>query len=194
MSIGVLHAASLASECQAAIRFLRRRPLGAFLHEHDLLFGLPLDLLGHAKQVDEHFHLRAEHVGHHRREDVVDRAVSISFRHADFVGKGGYEDDRRMGRALAIAYQGGRFKAVHVGHVDIEQDDGEVVLQDLLERLGARVRKHQLLAQFFQNHLVDQELFSQVVDNQDLGLFSLRHCLNAKSEMTSTKSETNSKH
>ena len=89
-------------------------------------------------QLDEHLDLGAQHLRHHRRQDVVDRAERVAARGLHLVGVGGDEDDRRVRRALVLADQRGGLEAVDVGHVDVEQDHRELALQHLAQRLGAR--------------------------------------------------------
>ena len=60
------------------------------------------DLLGLAEEVDEDGDLRPQHLGHDRREDVVDRAERVAARGVHLVAEGGDEDDRRVLGALAL--------------------------------------------------------------------------------------------
>ena len=56
------------------------------------------------------------------------------------VGIGGNENDRRMRGFFAIADQRGSFQPIESGHVDVQQDDCELMLEDQLERFLTRVR------------------------------------------------------
>ena len=87
------------------------------------LLGLPPDLLCRPVQVDEDPDLRAEHLGHDRLEQEVDRPDRVAPEHLH-VGAlvGGQEDDRGVSRAVALADQVGDLEAVHARHLDVHQD------------------------------------------------------------------------
>ena len=46
-----------------------------------------------------------------------------------------------------LAHHRGQLEAVELGHADVDQDDGDVVLQQVLERLARGVGLDQVLAQ-----------------------------------------------
>ena len=166
--------AQLGQEGRAAGRLFghQQRRLGGGLR--DARIGLPRDATLQQLQLDEHPHLGAQHLGHHRRQDVVDRAQRIAARGLHLVGVGGDEDDRRVRRALVAADQRGRLEAVDVGHVDVEQDHRELARQHLAQRLGARADEDQVLLQLLEHGPEDQQLLLQVVDHQDVDLLRLR--------------------
>ena len=56
---------------------------------------------------------------------------------------------------------------VHVGHVDVEQDHGEVVPQDLLERVRAGRGGDDVQPEFLEDRAVREDLLREVVDDQD---------------------------
>ena len=74
-----------------------------------------------------------------------------------------------MRRAAPAADEGGGFEAVHPRHVDVEQDDGEIALQDPLQCLLARFGHEQWLTQLLQDGLVDEPLVGTIVDDKDVG-------------------------
>ena len=125
----------------------------------------------HLEQLDEHLHLAAQHIGAHRREDVVDRAERVALRGLHLVGVGGDEDDGRVRRFLVLADQLRRLQAVDVGHVDVEQDHRELAVQHLAQRFGARAHHHQVLPELLEDAAEDQQLLGQVVDYEDVGWF-----------------------
>ena len=158
-------------EVRAARGLFRRDSRGFRPGPRHLLPGHGARALLHLVQVDEHPHLAAQHVGDHRREDVVHRAERVALRGLHLVGVGGDEDDRRVRRVLVLADEARGLQAVDVGHVDVEQDHRELALQHLAQRLGARAHHDQVLAQLLQDRLEDQQLFLQVIDDQDVAFF-----------------------
>ncbi len=125
-------------------------------------------LLGLAEELDEDRDLGAQHLGHHRRQDVVDGAQRVPARHVGLVAVGGDEDDGRVLAARTGADQRRGLEAVHDRHVDVEEDDGEVAVEEVLERLLARERLDDVLAQLGEDGLDGDELVRVVVDHQDL--------------------------
>ena len=68
-------------------------------------------------------------------------------------------------------------EAVHARHLDVEQDDREVVAQERRERLVARVREHELVAERLEDRLERDEVLGPVVDEQDVRAPRLAHAL-----------------
>ena len=95
----------------------------------DLLFSVPANLRVEAEQIDEDADLGAENGWDDGRRDVIDGTMGVAFADPDVVGKGSNEDDGRVGRAFSLADERSRFQAVHARHVDVEQNDREVVDQ-----------------------------------------------------------------
>ena len=150
---------------------------GLFLDERDAFLRLPFRLLGQQKQFDEHPDLRPQNLRHHRRRDVIDCAEGIRLRHPQLVAViGGHEDDRCMRGLLAAANQRRRLEAVEPWHVDVEQDQREIALQYLAQRLVTGRRRVQVLVEFLEQRPVDQQLVRPVVDDEDVGAIgSLRN-------------------
>ena len=86
----------------------------------------------------------------------------------------GNEDDGYVRRPAALADQGGSLQPIHARHVDVEQDDREVALKDLFQRLLARCGGEQILAEVLEDRPVDQQLVGPIVDDQDIGAVGLR--------------------
>ena len=78
------------------------------------------------------------------------------------------EDDRDVARALTRLDHAGGLVAVHAGHADVEQDGGEVVAEHLPQRVLARARADQVLAQRFEDRPEQQEVLRPVVDQEDV--------------------------
>ena len=122
--------------------------LSAELRELLLLQLLRLlpELFGLLVQLDEHGNLGAEHLGTEGLEDVVDGPCRVTAEDVLVVfGDRSDEDDRDVLRALAPFDQRRRLEAVEHGHLDVEQDDRDVVLQQLAERLLAGVGVEKVL-------------------------------------------------
>jgi hypothetical protein len=64
------------------------------------------------------------------------------------------------------ADQFGRLEAVDVGHVDVEQNDGERALQDPLQGFRARSGLDDVRVEIFQQAAVNEQLLGKIVDNE----------------------------
>ena len=121
-----------------------------------------------ALEVAEDADLRAQHVGLEGLEHVVDGARLVAARDLGDVGAHrGQEDDRRRAAALAPADELRRLEAVHARHLDVEQDDGEVLLEQRLERLLARPGRAQAHVQGLEHRREREQVLRPVVDEQD---------------------------
>jgi hypothetical protein len=121
-----------------------------------------------ALEIAEDADLRAQDVGLERLEDVVDGASLVALGHlADVGAHRGEEDDGRRAAALAPADVARGLEAVHTRHLHVEQNDGEVLLEQRLERLLARPRHAQAHAQRLEHRLERQQVLPPVVDEQD---------------------------
>ena len=117
-----------------------------------------------AVQLDEHRHLRPQNLRNHRDAHVIDctdlvAADAIEIRGVD----GSDEDDRRLGEARMFANQGGGLEAVHAWHVDVQQNDGNLFLQQDFEGLISRPGAQQILAKPRQHRLVSEQLLRLIV-------------------------------
>ena len=118
------------------------------------LFRLLPELLRLLVQLDEHGNLGAQHFGTERLEDVVDRARGVAAEDVLVVlGDRGDEDDRDVPRALALLDQHRRLETVEHGHLDVEEDDRDFVLQQPAERLLAGVGIEQVLPEGLEDRL-----------------------------------------
>jgi hypothetical protein len=59
-------------------------------------------------------------------------------------------------------------KPVEVGHADVHQHDGDVVAQELIERVAGGGGLEQRLVERLEDHLIAQELRRLVVDEEDV--------------------------
>ncbi len=119
-------------------------------------------------QIDEHADLGPQHVRLDRSGNEIHRAERIALGHLRFVVIGRDEDDRRMLGTLSLANQGGRLEAVHFRHVDVEQNDREVILQQAAQGLASGRRFHDILPEVGQRGLNGQNFLRNVVDDEDV--------------------------
>ena len=128
-----------------------------------------LELPGLAIELGEHLDLGAQHVGDDRDRHVVHRAHRVAAQ-AIHVGEmhRGDEDDRRLLKPRMLPDHGRELEAVELRHAHVDQHDGDLALEQLLERLARRARLDQVLAELLEHHLVAQELGRLVVDQQDV--------------------------
>ncbi len=85
------------------------------------------------------------------------------------------EDDCRRFEARVLANQRRKLETVEIGHADVDQDDGDVDLQQLLKRLPAGVHLDQVLAQILEDHFIAEDFGRLVVYQQDVDFFVFRH-------------------
>src|SRR6476620_8279214 len=78
-------------------------------------------------------------------------------------------DWSRRGSWPLPAHRGG-FEAVHSRHVHIEENNGELLLQQTTQSFATRSRANQILIQFREVRLVREKLVGPVVDKQDINL------------------------
>ena len=113
---------------ERAVALLALAPLRSELLDAQQLLR-PAHLLACQPQVDEDGHLRPQDVRVERLHQVVDGAGLVAAEDVlRLLRDGGQEDDRHVARSLALLDQRGRLEAVEVGHLDVEQDEREVVV------------------------------------------------------------------
>ena len=74
-----------------------------------------------------------------------------------------------------LPYHRRQLVPVELRHDDVHQDDGDVVAQEVLERLGRRAHLDQGLPQLPEDGLVGQQLRRLVIDQQDVDRIQTRH-------------------
>src|ERR687888_156390 len=116
----------------------------------DLAFPQPLlvarELLPLLVQLDEDGDLRAEDLRVEGLEDVVDRAGLVAAEDLPAVlADRRQEEDRDVPRALPLLDQLGGLEAVEARHLDVEEDDRELLLEPVAERLEDRLEREQVL-------------------------------------------------
>lgn len=74
-----------------------------------------------------------------------------------------------MPGALALPDELGRLEAVEPRHLHVQEDHGEVLVEQPLERLLARGGRDQVMAERAENRLEHEEVLLTVVDEQHVG-------------------------
>jgi len=85
------------------------------------------------------------------------------------------EDDRRLLEPGMLVNQARRLEPIHVRHIHVQQDDGEVLVHEPLQGLAARPGRDQPLPQLAQDGLVAEQLARLVVDHKDPDLVAVIH-------------------
>ncbi len=121
-------------------------------------------------EVDEDRDLRPQHQRVERLQDVVDGTRGVTPEHmVQLLADRRQEDDRDVARLLAPLDVGGCLEAVQVRHLDVHQDQGELVAQEVPEGRVARRGAHERLPERLEHGLERDEVLLLVVDQQDLG-------------------------
>jgi hypothetical protein len=121
----------------------------------------------HRVQVDEHADLRAQHVGRHRHQQVVHRLERVAPGEMRLVAEGGEKDDGRVLGARPPADQRRGLEAVHVRHADVEEDHGEVALEQRAQRVAPRADRDDAGRHVGQDRRDGGQLVRRVVHHQD---------------------------
>ena len=67
-----------------------------------------------------------------------------------------------------------RLKPVQIGHVNVQQDHGEILFEQTTQSLVARPGFHELVVQVRQEFPERQEIRGQIIDEQDVCLLPRR--------------------
>ena len=133
------------------------------------LFGLPPDFLRFPEQLDEDRDLRPQDLRFEGLEDVIDGAQRVAAGDVGLALDGrGEEDDRRVARLLPVADERGGLEAVHAGHVHVQEDDREVLLEQMHQRLRAGAGVPQRPPFTREHGFQREQVLRFVVDEQDL--------------------------
>ncbi len=83
-----------------------------------------------------------------------------------FLADGGHENDRYVLHGGPRFHQAGGLETIHHRHLDIKQDDGEVLLQHQVQRLLARIDRGDGGTQRFQQGFGGEQVFPAIIDNE----------------------------
>ena len=70
-----------------------------------------------------------------------------------------------------LADHRGKLEAVEIRHANVDQHDGDVVLQEKLQGFARRRRLDQVLVELAENDFIGQKLVRLIVDQQDVDFF-----------------------
>src|SRR5436853_2889247 len=91
---------------------------------------LTLNLAGLFEELNKNRHLRSQDLRLDRLHDVVNGAERVSSTQVPDAGAvGGEKNDRYIARLLSAANEFSRFQSVDAWHVDIQQHDGNFVIE-----------------------------------------------------------------
>ncbi len=136
----------------------------------------PLELPRLAIELGEDAHLRAQQLRHDRHGHIVDPARLVTLEAVEIGERdGGDEDDRRRLEARMVADHRRQLEAVELGHAHVDEDDGDVVLEQMREGLSRRLGRDEVLAQLLENRLVAEQLRALVVDQEDINGVLVAH-------------------
>jgi hypothetical protein len=74
-----------------------------------------------------------------------------------------------------LADHRGELEPVQFRHADVDQNDGNLVLQEILERFPPGGSDHQIFAKLLENNLIGEQLGRLVIDQKDVYLFMVHH-------------------
>ena len=74
-----------------------------------------------------------------------------------------------------LADHGGELEPVEFRHADVDQNDGDFVLEQVFERFAPRGGDDEIFAELLQNNLIGQQLRRLIVDQKDVYLFMVHH-------------------
>ena len=154
-----------------ALRVLLEPPVVLALLDLAEQQRVALHLLGLARQVDEGPHLRPQDRRDDGLEQEVDRAelITLGYLVVALVVRG-EEDDRHVPRPLARPDERRGLEPVHPGHLDVEEREGEVLLQQSPEGFDPGGGAHEVLPEVGQHGLEGEQIFRIVVDEENVDL------------------------
>ena len=174
LSGGDRKAPALLALQQPRVGFLQFSGSGAY---SVLEFGVePFQLAGLAIELGEHLDLGAQHFRHHRHRNVVDRAHLIAAQPVDVADLNRRDEyHRRFLEARMFADHRGKFESVEFRHANVDQDDGDVVLEQELERFAPRRGRDQVFSEVLQNDFIGEQLGRLIVHQKNIDFLLVHH-------------------
>ena len=128
-----------------------------------------LELARFPVKFGEHPDLGPEHRRDHRHRHIIDRAHLVAAQRVDLAQMHRRdENDRGFLEARVLAHHLGELEAVELGHADVDEHDGDLSFQEMLQRLAPGGCLDQVLVEIAQDHLVAEEFRRLVVDEEDV--------------------------
>src|SRR2546428_3135882 len=130
---------------------------------------LSLDLLPLAEELDEDGDLGAERVPIDGFAQVVHGADGVAAQDVlDVIDGGRDEDDRDQLRLLTILDDRGRLEPIHLGHRDIEQNDGKLLPEHLRQRFGPGPGEDETVVRSLEERLQRKHVAQPIIDEEDV--------------------------
>ncbi len=171
---GYRETAALLAFQKPRVRFLQFGGAGA-----NAIFELDVEALELARlaiELRKHLDLGAQHLRYDGHRNIVDRTHFVAAQPVDVADLyRGDEYHRRLLEAGMFADHRGEFEPVQFRHADIDQDDGDVVLEQELERFASGRSLDQVLAEFLQDDLIGEQLRWLVVHQKNVYLVLVHH-------------------
>ena len=118
-------------------------------------------------ELDEDGDLGAQNLGHDGDRDIVDGPDFVATQPIELGDLGpGDEDDRRTLETGMLAHEPRHLESVHPRHVDVEEEDSEIVLEQPSERIGAGGRQDAVHVQDGEDGFVGQQARRLVVNQE----------------------------
>ncbi|MNL34432.1 hypothetical protein D3C87_1564050 [compost metagenome] len=165
----IAHAYRLLQLQLSALQLIEQRfLLAATLFQ---LFNLLLHRLALAEQLDEDVDLALDRVDIQRFVQEIHGAAFVALERVIELTAGGTDKHNRNVLGLfRAAHQFGQFKAIHPGHLYVEDGHGEFVLQQKRQRLVGRLRLVHGSVFALDQRFECQQILRQIVDDQQFGL------------------------
>ena len=175
---GDREAAALLAFQQPRVRFLQFGGAGAnAIFEFDVE---AFELARLAIEFGKHLDLGAQHLRHDRHRNIVDRAHLIAAQPVDVADLyRGDEYHRRLLEAGMFADHRGELEPVQFRHADVDQDDGDIVLEQELKRFAPGRSLDQVLAEFLQDDFIGEQLRRLIVHQKNVYLLLVHHLVHA---------------
>jgi len=119
------------------------------------------------KEIEEHRNLRPHYGRDDGHLDVIDDAHRVSAGALHVICVGRDQDDGRVPCVAVLTQELGSLQPVHAGHVNVEQNEGELLVEHALQRLFAGLRHNDLGVQALEGRAVNHAFLRQVIDDQN---------------------------